>query len=145
VETVRKVKRALKRAFNPEIVNLEDDEGIIGVVVSDQFRRMESIDRQMSIDNALRDPLSRLSEDEIRHVLAITPMTPEEYVALGQPRGRELRGIKSRSDGHSLLGDQRRQLAHFRGGYKLPGTGSMKDAVGIQSGRSDRLDSSLTM
>jgi acid stress-induced BolA-like protein IbaG/YrbA len=87
VEIVRKVKRALKRAFSPEIVNLEDDDGIIGVVVSDRFRRMESIDRQMSIDNALRDPLSRLSEDEIRHVLAITPMTPEEYIAFGPTAG----------------------------------------------------------
>jgi acid stress-induced BolA-like protein IbaG/YrbA len=86
VETVRKVKRALKRAFSPEIVNLEDDDGIIGVVVSDQFRRMESIDRQMSIDKALRDPSARLSEEEIRQVMAISPMTPEEYVAFG-PNG----------------------------------------------------------
>jgi acid stress-induced BolA-like protein IbaG/YrbA len=83
VETVSKVKKALKRAFNPEIVDLEDDDGIIGVVVSDQFRRVESIARQMLIDNALRDPLARLSPEEIRHVLAITPMTPEEYVAFG--------------------------------------------------------------
>ena len=87
VETVRKVKKALKRAFNPEIVNLEDDDGIIGVVVSDQFRCMESIERQMSIDNTLRDPLSRLSENEIRQVLAITLMTPEEYVAFGPVAG----------------------------------------------------------
>jgi acid stress-induced BolA-like protein IbaG/YrbA len=87
VEIVRKVKRALKRAFSPVIVNLEDDDGIIGVVVSDQFRRMESIDRQISIDNALRDPLVRLSEDEIRHILAITPMTPEEYAAFGPTPG----------------------------------------------------------
>jgi stress-induced morphogen len=95
VETVRKVRRALKRAFNPEIVNLEDDDGIIGVVVSDQFRGMESIDRQMSIDNALRDPLAQLSEDEIRQVLAITPMTPEEYVAFGPTaRSRNKRNQK---------------------------------------------------
>ena len=93
METVRKVKKALKRAFSPEIVNLEDDDGIIGVVVSDQFRRMESIDRQMSIDNALRDPLSQLREDEIRHVLAITPMTPEEYVAFGPTRKRNQKQV----------------------------------------------------
>jgi HEPN domain-containing protein/stress-induced morphogen len=80
---VEKVKRALNRSFKPVTMDLEDDDGIIGVVVSDKFRRMESIDRQTLIDNALREPLARLSEEEIRHVLAITPMTPEEYVAFG--------------------------------------------------------------
>ena len=98
METVRKVKRALKQAFSPEIVKLEDDDGIIGVVVSDKFRRMESIDRQTSIDNALRDPSARLTEEEIRQVLAISPMTPEEYTAFGPNGGSGRKRARSKSN-----------------------------------------------
>jgi stress-induced morphogen len=87
VETVRKVKRALQRAFQPDTIKLEDDEGIIGVVVSDQFRQVESIDRQMLIDKALRDPSSHLSQEEIRRVLAIAPMTRAEFTAFGPIKG----------------------------------------------------------
>lgn len=79
----KKVKTALSRAFKPVDLDIEDDDGIIGVVVSDRFRKVESIDRQTLVQHALRESLTA---EEMRHVLVIAPMTPEEYVALDPAR-----------------------------------------------------------
>ena len=83
MEILKKVKRVLNRSFKPSIMDLEDDDGIFGVVVSEHFRQMESLDRQMMIQKVLRSSTAGLSTAELRRVLAISPMTPEEYVAFG--------------------------------------------------------------
>ena len=62
---------------------MKEDDGLIGVVVSGRFRQVEPIDRQPLIQDALSKSLTPLTIEEMRRVLAITPMTPEEYVAFG--------------------------------------------------------------
>lgn len=83
MDLVKKVRTALNRSFKPAVLVIEDDDGVIGVVVSDRFRQVESIDRQTLIQDALRKAPTPITLDEMRRVLAITPMTPEEYVAYG--------------------------------------------------------------
>ena len=87
MDLVKKVKTALNRSFKPTVLKIEDDDGVIGVVVSDDFREVESIDRQALIHDALSKSLTPLSPEEMRRVLAITPMTPEEYIAYGPKNG----------------------------------------------------------
>jgi acid stress-induced BolA-like protein IbaG/YrbA len=83
VAILKKVRTVLNRVFKPAFPPdlEEDDDGVIGVVVSDQFRGVEPVERQVMIYKALRTPAAGLSEDEVRRVLAIAPLTPEEYVA----------------------------------------------------------------
>ena len=83
MDLVKKVKTALNRAFKPVHLYIEDDDGIIGVVVSDRFREVESIDRQTRIHDALTKTQTPLTVEEMRRILVIAPMTPEEYVAFG--------------------------------------------------------------
>jgi acid stress-induced BolA-like protein IbaG/YrbA len=77
-----KVERALRHSLGAEVVvDLEDDDGIIGVVVSSKFRRMEPMDRQTIIDKALRSAPEALTQEEMRRVIVIAPLTPEEHAA----------------------------------------------------------------
>lgn len=87
MDLAKKVRTALNRSFKPTVLEIMDDDGVIGVVVSDHFREVESIDRQSMIQDALTKSLTPLSQQELRRVLAITPMTPEEYVAFGPGNG----------------------------------------------------------
>jgi len=77
------VKAALERYFQPELLKLEDDDGISGYVVAQQFRGMSSLDRQTAIDQALRKSEEPLSREENRRVIAIAGLSPEEAVASG--------------------------------------------------------------
>lgn len=75
-----KVTRILQEAFQPEQVVLEDDEaGMTGYLISTRFSGMNSIDRQGLIYDALRAKEAKLSKAELRRILAIAPVTPEEY------------------------------------------------------------------
>ncbi len=87
MEVRQKVERALKQYFSPTLVDVEDDEGIIGIVVAERFRRMQPMDRQVEIRSALRRPEAHLSKNDLRQVLIIVPLTPEEYVAYGPSNG----------------------------------------------------------
>jgi hypothetical protein len=73
-----KVKRALA-CLKPERIILDTEGGISGYVVSKRFRRLESLDRQMMIQNALRDPSAGLTPEELRRVVLLITLTPEEY------------------------------------------------------------------
>jgi len=76
---VRKLKKILAEAFPPpDKVNLRDEDGIIGVVTSKRFRRMDSMQRQDLIHDILA---THLTGEERRHVLLIVGVTPEEEVA----------------------------------------------------------------
>ena len=83
MDLCKKVKLALEQYLHPERVKLDDENGISGYVVSPQFRGMESIDRQTLIDKALRDRSAKLKPQELRRVIAIAALTPEEYVGHG--------------------------------------------------------------
>ena len=75
----KKVERLLQAAFDPEEIRLEEDDGISGYVISRRFRGMESFDRQGMIYDALHDPSVDLQPSEIRQILAIAALTPEEF------------------------------------------------------------------
>ena len=76
---VRKLKKILEERFPPpDKVDLRDDDGIIGVVTSKAFRRMDTMQRQDLIHDILADPLDRRGT---AHVLLIVGVTPEEELA----------------------------------------------------------------
>lgn len=75
----QKVEKLLCRAFpRPDRVSLQDDDGIIGVVVSSRFAGVDVIDRQDMIWQALA---KALSSEEKRRVLTIVAVTPKEEIA----------------------------------------------------------------
>lgn len=78
-----KVTEALRRYLHPDHIQLDDDGGISGIVLSPQFRGMPSLKRQTLIHTALRDSAIKLTKAELREVLAIAGLTPAEYDALG--------------------------------------------------------------
>jgi stress-induced morphogen len=76
---IRKLKKILEERFPPpDKVNLREDDGIIGVVTSKRFRRMDTMQRQNLIHDLLA---THLTGEERRHVLLIVGVTPEEEVA----------------------------------------------------------------
>lgn len=76
---VEKVETLLKNSFPPpDTVRLEDDDGIIGTVVSERFVGMPTFDRITIIWDLLDDHLTR---DERSRVVLIVASTPEEEIA----------------------------------------------------------------
>ena len=66
---VRKLKRILEQRFPPpDKLGLRDDDGIIGVVTSKRFRRIDTMQRQDLIHDLLAKHLTR---EERRHVLRV--------------------------------------------------------------------------
>ena len=62
----------------PDKVDLRDKDGMIGVVTSKRFRRMDTMQRQDLIHDILT---TQLSKEERRRVLLIVGVTPEEELA----------------------------------------------------------------
>ena len=79
----QKVEAVLRQYLDIEIMDLEDDDGISGVIVSSQFHDMPVLDRQLLVETALRKSPKKLTKPELRRVLAIAPLTPAEYHAAG--------------------------------------------------------------
>jgi hypothetical protein len=81
---LQKLKRILEERFPPpDKVHLRDEDGIIGVVTSRRFRRMDTMQRQ----NLIHDILTTgLKPEERRHVLLIVAVTPEEELANAEDR-----------------------------------------------------------
>ena len=82
MEILEKVNSILTGAFPPpDRVSLEDDDGIIGTVVSPRFEGMEMIDRI----NMIWDRLDQnLTPAERRRVVIIVAATPEEEIAYSE-------------------------------------------------------------
>lgn len=77
--TIRKLKHILAERFPPpDKVNLRDEDGIIGVVTSKRFRRLDTMQRQDLIHDILA---TQLKPEERRQVLLIVGVTPEEELA----------------------------------------------------------------
>ena len=73
---VRKLERVLTKRFPaPATVRLEDLDGIIGVITSAKFARMDTLDRQKLIGEILA---TDLNPDERRRVQVIVAVTPDE-------------------------------------------------------------------
>jgi hypothetical protein len=76
---VRKLKRVLEERFPPpDKVRIRDGDGIIGIVTSTRFRRMDTMQRQEFIYDLLA---TQLTGEERRQVLLIVCVTPEEELA----------------------------------------------------------------
>lgn len=78
-----KIINALQKHLNARYIRLEDDDGISGFVVSDQFVGVSTLERQQRIDEALSKASPTLTEEENRRVLMIAGLTPAEYDAVG--------------------------------------------------------------
>ena len=76
---MRKLKKILEERFPPpDKVDLRDEDGIIGVVASQRFRKLDTMQRQELIHDLLA---THLNSEERRHVLLIVAVTPEEEIA----------------------------------------------------------------
>jgi acid stress-induced BolA-like protein IbaG/YrbA len=88
MELKEKVERALRNQFQVDYLDLVDNEGITGVMVSPDFEGVGRLDRHRRIDRALRDRSGKLTRREQDRVVLIAPFTPTEYGPIG-PDGDE--------------------------------------------------------
>jgi stress-induced morphogen len=73
-----KVRTLLTKTFRPpDQVDVREEDGVIGVVVSRRFRNLDTIDRQSMIGNLLR---KGLEPEERKRILMIVAVTPEEQI-----------------------------------------------------------------
>jgi hypothetical protein len=79
VPALRKLKSILEESFPPpDKLDLRDEDGIIGVITSRRFRRMDTMQRQNLIHDILT---TNLTAEERRRVLLLVGVTPEEEIA----------------------------------------------------------------
>lgn len=83
VDLKEKIEKALRSRFQIDHIQLVDEDGVYGFVVSPDFRGLSAIDRQTRVDQALRDPSMHLTRPEQRQILAIAPLTPAEFQVIG--------------------------------------------------------------
>ncbi len=75
----RKLKKLLMRRFPPPAtIQLEDNDGIIGVITSGEFQGVDVLDRQNIIGDTIEP---HLTPEENRRVQVIVGVTPEEETA----------------------------------------------------------------
>jgi acid stress-induced BolA-like protein IbaG/YrbA len=78
----RKLKKILEQTFPaPDKVELRDEDGIIGIVTSKRFRRIDTMQRQNLIHDLL---FTHLTKEEQRQVTIIVVVTPEEAIAYSE-------------------------------------------------------------
>ena len=79
MEVIERLRALLTDRFPaPDKVELDDEEGIHGAIISTQFEGMETIDRI----NLIWDLIDQsLTTEERRHIQMIIPVTPEEAIA----------------------------------------------------------------
>ena len=82
---LRKLERVLTKRFPaPATVKLEDHGGIIGVITSDRFSRMESVDRQSLIGDILAEHLTKEERHRIQVIVGVTPDEGTGYLAAAE-------------------------------------------------------------
>ena len=79
----KKLEAALRHSLAPELIDLVDEDGITGYVVSTKFQRMTALNRQKLIQRSLCDAPHPLLPGELRRVLLIVPLTPAEARSYG--------------------------------------------------------------
>jgi len=78
VDLKEKVTAILREAFAPQEIVLDDGDGLSGYLISERFRGFDSLDRQIMIDRTLRAKAAGLSKADLREILVIAALTPEE-------------------------------------------------------------------
>lgn len=113
-----KIISALRKHLQAAYLRLEDDDGITGFVVSDQFVGMSTLDRQQQIDEALSKASPALTLEEKRRVLMIAGLTQAEYDAVGA--NIMVFKIQERSGGviEVLVNGGRSDAEYVRGAFK---------------------------
>lgn len=82
VSPLKKLEKALIRRFpRPATVELEDDDGIIGVISSTAFAGVDSIDRQNQIGELIASCLTREEQRRIQIIVGVTPDEGTGYLA----------------------------------------------------------------
>jgi hypothetical protein len=81
---LRKLEKVLARRFPPPAtVRLEDHDGIIGVVTSVEFARMDPIDRQTLIGDLVATNLKPAERQQVQVIVGVTPDEGTGYLAGG--------------------------------------------------------------
>ena len=78
-----KVAKVLQEAFDLERIDLADEDGVYGYIVSDCFKKMDSLKRQKAIDKLFREGPVRFTKRELQRILSIAPLTRLEFASLG--------------------------------------------------------------
>lgn len=79
---LRKLQKVLAKRFPaPDTVKLEDLDGVIGVITSEQFSGMESLDRQNLIDEAIAPHLTKDERQRVQLIVGVTPREGTGYLA----------------------------------------------------------------
>ncbi|HVA45998.1 MAG TPA: hypothetical protein VNH11_06385 [Pirellulales bacterium] len=79
---VRKLEKMLVKRFPaPATVKLDDHDGIIGVITSDRFSGMETIDRQNLIGQIIDDHLTKEERRQVQVIVGVTPDEGTGYLA----------------------------------------------------------------
>lgn len=79
----KKLEAALRHSLAPDLIDLVDEDGITGYVVSTKFQRMTALNRQKLIQRSLCEAPHPLLPAELRRVLLIVPLTPMEAKSYG--------------------------------------------------------------
>jgi hypothetical protein len=80
-DLIPKVEHILKNRFRIDRLELVDENGIFGSMVSPDFDDLSMSDRDALLDRAFRDPASNLTDRERRRIKFIMTRTPVEYEA----------------------------------------------------------------
>jgi hypothetical protein len=73
-----KVRSILIKKFPPpDEIDLKEEDGVVGVIVSRRFRKMETIARQELLGKLLE---KELTPNERKRILVIVAVTPEEKI-----------------------------------------------------------------
>lgn len=79
---VRKLEKVLAKRFPaPATIKLEDLDGVIGVITSEQFSGMESIDRQYLIGEIIAPHLNDEERQRVQLIVGVTPKEGTGYLA----------------------------------------------------------------
>ncbi|HET6880745.1 MAG TPA: hypothetical protein VFI31_11355 [Pirellulales bacterium] len=79
---LRKLRRLLAQRFpSPATIKLEDHDGIIGVVTSDRFCGMDTVDRQQLIGEIMENELTSEERRQVQVIVAVTPQEGTGYLA----------------------------------------------------------------
>ena len=79
---LRKLKKVLLQRFpDPATIKLDDCPGIIGVITSDEFSAIDTLDRQKLIREYLKTHLSPEERRQIQIIVAVTPDEGTGYLA----------------------------------------------------------------